>query len=105
MCEQRGSLKLLSHLVSKGEELLEFEVVHRWPKETPLLVYAGSDDQVCNHESSEDFVDKCLADDKHFQIFPVSLAYYADVLAEQLRGCDTSCTTSSSLRLAKWPSW
>ncbi|KAG6837818.1 hypothetical protein H0H93_016186 [Arthromyces matolae] len=63
-----GSLRGLSNMLSKGEELLQ-SGYKTWPKFLPLLLVHGSEDKATSPKASQTFYDSISADDKKFKLF------------------------------------
>jgi len=53
----KGTLKGVSDMLTLGEEILKSDYRH-WPEKVPLLLCHGTQDKVCSHEASKQFVDK-----------------------------------------------
>lgn len=46
-----------------------------WPKELPLFVWHGEDDQICDAQATKRFGENANAEDKTVELFPVRQAY------------------------------
>lgn len=72
LCEQVGSLKGVSDMLTLGAQLVTADPLAKFPKDLPLIIYHGGDDKICSPIASKEFVDGCQAKDKTHHIFPVS---------------------------------
>ncbi|PAV15486.1 lysophospholipase [Pyrrhoderma noxium] len=63
LIKQKGSLKGISDMLNRGEELLQ-SLYKSWPEHVPLLIVHGTGDKVTSHAASQRFHDVVPARDK-----------------------------------------
>lgn len=69
LCEQVGSLRGVADMLNLGALLVSAAPLEKFPKDTPLLVYHGDEDNICSVDASREFVEKCGARDKtHYAV-------------------------------------
>lgn len=72
LCEQLGSLRGVADMLNLGALLVSAAPLEKFPKDMPLLVYHGEDDNICSVHASREFVHRCRAEDKTHHAFKVS---------------------------------
>ncbi|WRT66413.1 uncharacterized protein IL334_003369 [Kwoniella shivajii] len=69
-CEQLGSLRGVADMLNGGASLDSSAGWNSWPKELPLLLYHGGEDNICSPEAAKRFGENVQANDKKVEIIP-----------------------------------
>ncbi|KAH8110046.1 lysophospholipase [Phellopilus nigrolimitatus] len=72
LIEQKGTLRGISDMLNRGEELLNTHYKD-WHESLPLFIAHGTDDKVTSHAASKLFYDAVSAKDKQISLYPGGL--------------------------------
>ncbi|WVF71485.1 hypothetical protein IAT40_006291 [Kwoniella sp. CBS 6097] len=67
-CEQSGSLRGVADMLNGGASLDSQSTWNAWPRDLPLLVYHGGEDNICDPATARRFGENAAADDKTVEI-------------------------------------
>ncbi|KAL0072551.1 hypothetical protein AAF712_000314 [Marasmius tenuissimus] len=69
LIKQSGTLRGISDMLTKGEELLKKQAYKHWPPGVPALFIHGTGDRVTSYTASQTFYDNLSIKDKKIRLF------------------------------------